>query len=83
MPDPHDDKYDPFPIDAVYHTIVSDSNPKVVRLSLQLLAAGRKRIFAEGNNFLGDPPLHLLAEVPELAGSGGREFENIAHGRGK
>jgi hypothetical protein len=80
MPDPNNNNHHPFPVDAVYHTIVANSNPKVVRLSLELLAAWRKRIFAERGNFLGDAPLKLLVEVPELADGGRREFKNMAHG---
>lgn len=81
MPDPHDNNYHPLSINTVYHAIVADANPKVVRLSLEFLAAGRKRIFAERGDFLSDAPLQLLVEVPELPGGGRREFENIAHGR--
>ncbi len=82
MPDPHNDNHHAFPVDAVYHAIVADANPKMVRLCLQLLAARRERILAERRNSLGDPPLKLLIEVSELAGSGRREFENIAHVQG-
>src|ERR1700726_175109 len=44
MPDPHNDNHHPLPVDAVYHAIVSDPNPKMVRLRLELLAAWRKGI---------------------------------------
>jgi len=81
MPDPHNDDDYPLPIDPVNHAIVADANPKMVRLSLELLAARWKRIFAERGDFLGDAPLKLLVEASELAGSGRREFENVAHGR--
>jgi hypothetical protein len=81
MPDPHDDNHHPLPVDAVYHAIVSDPNPKMVRLRLELLAARRKRIFAERGNFLRDAPLDLLFEVAELPRGRRREFENVAHGR--
>jgi len=80
MPDPYNHDYDPLPVDTVYHAIVSDSNPKMVRLRLELLAAWRKRIFAERCNFFGDPPLKLLVEVLELPDRGCREFAGIAHG---
>lgn len=81
MPDPHYDNHHPFPVDPVYHPIIANPNPKMVRLSLELLAARRERVFAEGSNFLGDAPLKLLVEAPELPGGGSREFKNIAHGR--
>jgi len=82
MPNPHNNNHHPFPVDAIYHTIVADSNPKVVRLSFELLAARRERIFAERCDLLCDLLLKLLFEVSELAGSGRREFENIAHVQG-
>lgn len=66
MPDPHNDNHHPFPVDTVYHAIIADANPKMVRLRFELLAAWRKRIFAERGNFLGDAPLELLVEGPEL-----------------
>jgi hypothetical protein len=81
MPDPHYDNHDPFPVDPVYHAIIADANPKMVRLGFELLAARRKRIFAERGNFLGDAPLKLPVEVSELPESGRREFKNVAHGR--
>ena len=81
MPDPHNNDYHPLPVDTVYHAIVADANPKMVRLCLEFLAARRKRIFAERGDFLGDAPLKLLVEVPKLPGRRCREFESIAHGR--
>lgn len=81
MSDPYNNNHHPLPVDPVNHAIVADTNPKMVRLRLELLAARRKRIFAERGNLLGDPPLQLLVEVPELPDGGRREFKNIAHGR--
>lgn len=81
MPDPHNDNYDPLPIDTINHPIIANPNPKMVRLSLELLAARWKRIVAERGNFPGDAPLKLLAEVPELPDRRRREFNGIAHGR--
>lgn len=81
MPNPHNDNHYPFPVDPIYDAIIADSNPKMVRLCFELLAAWRKRVFAERSNFFGDAPLQLPVEVPELAGGRSREFENIAHGR--
>jgi len=82
MPNPHNNNHDSFPVDTVNHAIIADANPIMVGLCLELLAARRKRIFAERSNFLGDAPLKLLVEVPELPGGGRREFENIAHVQG-
>jgi len=81
MPNPHNHDYYSFSIDAVYHAIVADANPKMVRLSLELLAARRKRVFAERVHFLADAPLKLLVEVPELSCGRRREFEDVAHRR--
>lgn len=81
MPDSHNHNYHPFPVDSVYDAIVADSNPKMVQLRFELLAAGWERIFTECDNFLSDAPLKLPVEVPELACGGRREFKNIAHGR--
>lgn len=81
MPDPHNNNYDPFPVDTVYHAIVTNPNPKMVRLCLELLAAWRKRCVTECRNFLSNAPLKLLVKIPELADGGRREFKNIAHGR--
>jgi hypothetical protein len=83
MADPHNDNHHPFPVDTIDHAIVTDPNPKVVRLCLEFLAPRRKRIFAERGNFLGDPALKLFVEVPELADGGRREFKNVTHGRWK
>jgi hypothetical protein len=63
MPDPHNDNHDPLPVDPVYDAIVADANPKMVRLCLELLAAWRKRVFAERGNLLADAPLKLLVEI--------------------
>lgn len=81
MPDPHNNNHDSFPVDTIYHAIVADTNPKMVRLCLELLAARRKRILTERGNPFSKAPLKLLVEVPELADGGRREFKNIAHGR--
>ncbi len=81
MSNPHNNDHHPPPVDSVYHAIIAYSNPKMVRLCLELLAARRKRILTERSNFLGDAPLQLLVEASELAGSGRREFKDIAHGR--
>ncbi len=81
MSDPDDDYHNSTPVDSVYHAIVADAKPKMVRLCLKLLAAWRKRVFAERGDLLGDAPLKLPVEGPELPGRGRREFENIAHGR--
>lgn len=68
MPDPNNHNHHPFPFDPVNHAIVADTNPKMVRLRLELLAAWRKRIFTERGNFFGDPPLQLLVEVSGTPG---------------
>jgi hypothetical protein len=81
MPDPYYDNHDPLPVDTVYHAIIADANPKMVRLCLELLAAWRKRMFAERGNLLADAPLKLLVETTELSGSRSREFENVSHER--
>lgn len=81
MPNSYDDNHDPFPVDTIYHAIIAEANPKMVRLCFELFASWRKRVFAERGNFLGDAPLKLLVEFPELADGGRREFKNIAHGR--
>lgn len=83
MSDPHNDNHHPLSVDTVDHAIVADSNPKVIRLRFELLAARWKRIVAERYNFLGDAPLKLPVEVAELPGGRCREFENVAHMRDK
>lgn len=81
MSDPHDDNHYSFTIYPVYHAIVTNANPKMVRLCLELFASRRKRILAERGDFLADSPLKLPVEVPELPRGRCREFEDIAHGR--
>ncbi len=80
MSDPHDHNHHSFAIDPVYHAIVAHANPKMLRLAFELLAARRKRILAERDNFFGDAPLMLPVEVTKFPGSGRREFKNIARG---
>ena len=81
MSDPHNDNHHPLSVDTIYHAIIADANPKMIRLCFELFASRRKRIPAERGDFLADSPLKLPVEVPELPGGRCREFESIAHRR--
>ena len=74
MSDPNNDNHDSFAVDLVYDAVVTDSNSKMVRSSFELLAARRKRIFAERDNFLGYAPLKLFVEASDFLSGGCREF---------
>lgn len=79
VPNPNGYHYNPSPIYAIDDAIIPDTNPQMVNFCFELLDTGRKGIFTESGDLLGNAPLRLAVEISQLFYRRLGKFEAVSH----